>query len=130
MPLRHVPGMVLCVMAPMRGPMREGTMSEAKPGEHPIAADHDDTAEFDTMMQALDAFFHMAVCPNHTPDERGLALKMAREAYIGFAYDGEDPEGPEVVGAAPAIIESEHQHEHVLGDDDPAQNAPTSNKVH
>lgn len=114
-------------------------MSEAKPGEHPVAADHDDAIEFDTMMQALDAFFHMAVCPNHSPDERGLALKIAREAYIEFAYNGDDPEDEGVVvdASPPAYgvkggegFIGAPQAEHVLGDDDPAPNAPTSNRVH
>jgi hypothetical protein len=87
-----------------------------------------DAEDFDTMMNALDALFHVAVCPNHSDDERQAAFQCARDAYIDFAYGGEDPEfEPEVIGVADASPPG--NHERVLGDED-KQNAPSSRRVH
>lgn len=77
---------------------------------------------FDNMMDALDVFFHVAVCPNHTEQDRQEAFGQARQCFIDFAYDGEDPENqtPAPRAARPATVASDAKE----------QNAPTSAKVH
>jgi|ERR1700726_2547926 len=88
--------------------------NEAKtPGESAQVPAQDE-ADFDAMMEALGDFFHMAVCPNHSPAERTEAFKAAREAFLKFAYDGEDPDKPEVIG----IVSAAPPTEPVLGDED------------
>jgi hypothetical protein len=97
--------------------------NQAKPGEATPAVDQDDTTEFDTMMEALEIFFHMASCPNHTPAERTKAFELARDAFAAFAYD----EDAEVIEGMP--VESER----VLGDDDgvfTADGPKPGDKVH
>ena len=76
----------------------------------------------ETLMDALEVFFHMATCPDHTPVERGEAFQLARKSFIAFAYDGEDPEAGD--------DDNDEKPVTVLSADDPAQNAPTSGKVH
>lgn len=72
-------------------------------------ATDEDSAVFDTMMEALDLYFHVTSCPNHTHEERQQAYYNARQAFIDFNGD-------------------EDEDEEVLGDDD-KQNAPSTNTL-
>jgi hypothetical protein len=92
-----------------------------QPGDKIKSGDADD---FDEMMDALDAFFHVTTCPNHSDAERKEAFGLAYQAYYKFAGDPDDTTGD----ASPPGI-GNHNRQHVLGDDD-KQNAPTSMKVH
>lgn len=40
---------------------------------------------FDDMMDTLDAYFHVATCPDHTREERVEAFKLAHDCYNRFA---------------------------------------------
>jgi len=74
--------------------------------------------EFDAMMSALDMFFHVHRCPNHSGAERMAAYAQAEQAFATFCgFDTVDFVGPE------------GGDEDVAGDE-PTPNAPTSNKVH
>lgn len=81
----------------------------------------DDGKNFGTMMEALEWYFHVTSCNNHTPSERREAYMEARTAFVAFAYNGDE---------SAALGEPQDETEEVLGEDDPAQNAPGSNKVH
>jgi hypothetical protein len=92
----------------------------SKPSDQSTPADRrePDQGAFDTMMEALEMYFHMATCPDHTKEERTQAFVHARDSFAAFAYDDETP-APEP-----------QKREHVLGDDDPKQNAPSTDTVH
>lgn len=90
------------------------------------AAEEAEADAFETMMSALDVFFHVAMCPNHSREERQDALKDAKEAFAAFV--GYDPlTGPDDQEEEEALPPSDE-----LGVDValPRANAPTSNKVH
>jgi len=97
-------------------------------------ADEADDDAFDTMMSALDVFFHVAKCPNHSKEERQEALKEAADAFA--AYVGYDPlTGPEngTEAAAREVVADlieKYVPKDVVPDGIPVPNAPTSNKVH
>lgn|SRR5579864_33171 len=99
-------------------------MSEAKSAnESPEAGDHD--AEFHTMMEALEVYFHVTSCQNHTPEERREAYLQARTAFVAFAFD-EDATDAEVIAEPPG-------REEVLGANDPSFDASgpkPGDKVH
>lgn len=59
---------------------------------------------FNTMMSALDWYFHVTTCRHHSNDERVEAFHAAHEGFLMFA--GDDP-----------LMDAE-------------ANAPTSNAVH
>ena len=44
---------------------------------------------FDNMMSALDWYFHVTSCRNHSNNERLEAFREARDAFIAFAGDDE-----------------------------------------
>ena len=44
---------------------------------------------FDEMMSALDWYFHVTSCRNHSNAERLEAFREAREAFAAFAGDDE-----------------------------------------
>lgn len=71
----------------------------------PVEIDDD----FDAMMYALDVFFHVTECPNHSGAERMNAYAAAKQAFTLFVGGFEDHDA----AAEPAT-----------------PNAPTSNKVH
>jgi hypothetical protein len=94
-------------------------------------ADEVEGERFDSMMDALGAFFHMSTCANHTDDERRAAFKLAREAYVAFAFDGDDPDpvaSHGVKGGEGVIGSGNHNRTVSVGGKLP--NAPTSIKVH
>ena len=95
-----------------------------QPGDKIKSGDADD---FDEMMDALDAFFHVTTCPNHSDAECIEAFGLAYQAYYKFAGDPDDTTG-DVIGVVDARPPGNHD-QRVLGDDD-RQNAPTSRKVH
>lgn len=47
----------------------------------------DEADTFDTMMEALDWYFHVVTCPNHDRDERHAALRDAHQAFLAFTGD-------------------------------------------
>ncbi len=91
------------------------------------AAEEANEDAFDAMMSALDVFFHVAVCPNHSKEERQDALKQAKETFA--AYVGYDPlTGPEdMAPGEPVETVTTPSPSTVLLYEG---NAPTSNKVH
>ena len=44
---------------------------------------------FDMMMLALDLYFHVVTCPDHSNAERHDALRAAHESFLAFT--GDDP---------------------------------------
>jgi len=63
-----------------------------KTREVPLPQPHSDpSAEFDdifdTMVSALDWYFHVTSCREHTDDERREAFAATRDSYAGFSGD-------------------------------------------
>lgn len=78
-------------------------MTKKKKPKVPVPqAEPDDP--FDTMMSALDWYFHVSQCRGHTSEERTDAFHAAHEGFLAFT------------GGDPTM--------------DAAANAPTSNAVH
>lgn len=50
-------------------------------------AERDDATDSDELMDALDVFFHVNECPNHTDDERREAYQQARAAFFALITD-------------------------------------------
>ena len=89
-----------------------------------IAAEEAENDAFETMMSALDVFFHVAKCPNHSKEERQDALKAAADAFA--EYVGYDPlTGPP--DEMEPVVTSKSPADTMLAFEG---NAPTSNKVH
>lgn len=65
------------------------TKSHAKRAQEVSAAEAQVDDAFDTMMSALDWFFHVTTCHEHTNAERAQAYRAAREGFRVFV--GDDP---------------------------------------
>lgn len=97
-------------------------MSEAAGDSSPIPAEQDTDEQFEGLMQALELYFHVTSCRNHTKEERTQAYMLARTAFMEFAYDedadeatdadaSDSADGPDVDAVAqaePTIIGSSH----------------------
>ena len=103
--------------------------AEPKQDRIPTADDATGTA-FDSMMDSLDSFFHIAVCPNHSQQDQQDAFELARDAFIDFAYDGADPDAGAKERPTPPTTPPGISNHAQRSADDKAQNAPTSFKVH
>ena len=57
---------------------------------------------FDEMMSALDWYFHVTSCRNHSNAERLEAFREAREAFAAFAGDLRDDEAFDELATAPS----------------------------
>ena len=87
------------------------------------AAEEAEADDFDALMSALDAMFHVHECPNHSGAERLAAYAQAKQAFAQFCgFDGPADE------VAMDIIEKYAKAADEEGA--PTPNAPTSNKVH